>query len=1069
MKPQGVLLGSPISSSQSGGCLLNNQYNVDIRVYWYGNVTTWLNEVIIEDTLGHGLFSGTDDGAIQNSALSFKTAYPLVKRFYLNDEPYISTFLAYNYVQGKILQKYAPDDTANGTGSGIVAEDHDFNRFLIDAQPHELLIDPYVITADIPTPDMTDAEADDVGIVRMSSVDYTQTLQNYIQAYYIGALGTAAVGVSNHKQFWCVPQLHGVYFDTLGKFRSPVNNSAQLRPPTGNEVDLLANLALAYGAKGLVPYPFGTDAVNSNGYNQHFAGLVSNVAVNGLYKNHWSNYGTFPSNGTNKQVKMGYQEKWNALSGLNVQLQQIGSTLFSLNWQGTKSWNTGNYIGTWSNMVTNVSTNITGETPYVETGLFNAGTTNYVYVVNRRTLSTDSRNITISLNNNASWEILDVASGNTWIIAPNGSFTDIFQPGCGKLYKASPAIYTATRTIARGATLTVSAGAIAQFAQNTGLTINGKLNVSGTLGSPALFTQSSSNGWTGITLNYDSSTIGNCTISYASSPISINNVNTATITNVIINNSLFAGTQAVYVSNSSPSISNLEINGLTSGSSNGIRYTNGRGGTLMGATIQNCGAGNGIVIQGNCSPTITDCEINSNYYYGIIATSNGTGSPLIDYGYFSGNGTHGSTRQYFNIYFTASNGTVQGNTLTGSLIGVGAYAGSKIYAGIGQTGANTITGNNYGLMCRGAGSFMSFGSYDKPNGDYPGACNSIYGDTVYNAYADGGAVIQAQYDWWGQSPPDTSKITTATVIYSNWLTSQGGCPRGALIAQGNSSLTTNVDSSGSISDVYQRASDALSNQSYTTSSSLFQFIIRSSASVSVKQGAMVGLLNVFFKTSDVTIISDLNSYIVGTDCLSQTAEGLLAYAYAATGKTSNAVSLANDLISKNPGTEIEKQSLLLLASLRTFDKSAESISSSALATVKAKYGSSLDQGLMAALTTANDVAAVSLSPNKSAAQKAKGEAKVENANGPVTEYGIENYPNPFNPTTTIAYQLPKDGKVTIKIFDAIGRVVTTLVDEYKPSGRYTVQFDASRLASGIYFYSLRSGSFNVVKKMSLIK
>ena len=71
---------------------------------------------------------------------------------------------------------------------------------------------------------------------------------------------------------------------------------------------------------------------------------------------------------------------------------------------------------------------------------------------------------------------------------------------------------------------------------------------------------------------------------------------------------------------------------------------------------------------------------------------------------------------------------------------------------------------------------------------------------------------------------------------------------------------------------------------------------------------------------------------------------------------------------------------------------------------------------MAALTTANDVAAVSLSPNKSVAQKAKGEAKVENANGPVTEYGIENYPNPFNPTTTIAYQLPKDGKVTIKIY-----------------------------------------------------
>jgi hypothetical protein len=82
---------------------------------------------------------------------------------------------------------------------------------------------------------------------------------------------------------------------------------------------------------------------------------------------------------------------------------------------------------------------------------------------------------------------------------------------------------------------------------------------------------------------------------------------------------------------------------------------------------------------------------------------------------------------------------------------------------------------------------------------------------------------------------------------------------------------------------------------------------------------------------------------------------------------------------------------------------------------------------------------------------------------------IQNYPNPFNPTTTISYQIPKDGRVTIKIFDIIGREVTTLVDEYKPSGRYSVQFDASRLASGIYFYSIRSGNYNAVKKMSLIK
>ena len=90
--------------------------------------------------------------------------------------------------------------------------------------------------------------------------------------------------------------------------------------------------------------------------------------------------------------------------------------------------------------------------------------------------------------------------------------------------------------------------------------------------------------------------------------------------------------------------------------------------------------------------------------------------------------------------------------------------------------------------------------------------------------------------------------------------------------------------------------------------------------------------------------------------------------------------------------------------------------------------------------------------------------------GVVTQYGLDqNYPNPFNPATTISYQIPKDGHVTIKIFDAIGREVTTLVDEFKPSGRYSVKFDASRLSSGIYFYSIRSAEYNAVKKMSLIK
>lgn len=81
----------------------------------------------------------------------------------------------------------------------------------------------------------------------------------------------------------------------------------------------------------------------------------------------------------------------------------------------------------------------------------------------------------------------------------------------------------------------------------------------------------------------------------------------------------------------------------------------------------------------------------------------------------------------------------------------------------------------------------------------------------------------------------------------------------------------------------------------------------------------------------------------------------------------------------------------------------------------------------------------------------------------------QNYPNPFNPTTTIEYQLPSDGFVSLKIFDLLGSEVKTLVNEFKTKGRYSITFDASNLASGLYIYQLKSSNFSLIKKMILSK
>jgi Secretion system C-terminal sorting domain len=86
------------------------------------------------------------------------------------------------------------------------------------------------------------------------------------------------------------------------------------------------------------------------------------------------------------------------------------------------------------------------------------------------------------------------------------------------------------------------------------------------------------------------------------------------------------------------------------------------------------------------------------------------------------------------------------------------------------------------------------------------------------------------------------------------------------------------------------------------------------------------------------------------------------------------------------------------------------------------------------------------------------------------EYGLDqNYPNPFNPTTQISYALKENGFVTIKVYDLLGKVVATLVNENKPAGFYTVNFDASRLSSGIYFYIIKTNNFFDRKKMIVLK
>ena len=88
----------------------------------------------------------------------------------------------------------------------------------------------------------------------------------------------------------------------------------------------------------------------------------------------------------------------------------------------------------------------------------------------------------------------------------------------------------------------------------------------------------------------------------------------------------------------------------------------------------------------------------------------------------------------------------------------------------------------------------------------------------------------------------------------------------------------------------------------------------------------------------------------------------------------------------------------------------------------------------------------------------------------VSEFNLEqNYPNPFNPITKISWQSPLDIWQSIKVYDVLGNEVEVLVDEFKSAGKYDVEFNSQNLSSGIYFYKLRIGKNELVKKMILLR
>jgi hypothetical protein len=144
-----------------------------------------------------------------------------------------------------------------------------FDHFINQAQPNELMIDAYPISADVPAPTeyVPAAEAQKAGIVPfVSATDYNNKLQARFEGMITSSLRPAIQAAQKHKlPWWYVGQLHGSLCLDTGKYRARQGNAAMERPPSPEEIRASINLALAYGAKGIFYFIFHTQAYPDHG------------------------------------------------------------------------------------------------------------------------------------------------------------------------------------------------------------------------------------------------------------------------------------------------------------------------------------------------------------------------------------------------------------------------------------------------------------------------------------------------------------------------------------------------------------------------------------------------------------------------------------------------------------------------------------------------------------------------------------------------------------------------------------------------------------------------------------
>ena len=499
----------------------------------------------------------------------------------------------------------------------------------------------------------------------------------------------------------------------------------------------------------------------------------------------------------------------------------------------------------------------------------------------------------------------------------------------------------------------------------------------------------------------------------------------------------FANGKSLIVNGTLNAVGN-STNGITfnrsgsSGTWGGIQFNSGSTGSLDYCTITNASTG---IYCYNSSPTIKHSTLD---YNGTGLGCNQYSSPILVGNNFRFNSSHGISCNTYSSPNLTDNGYPGSNVIRNNLTGIYAVYSSN----------PTLTG------------YMTYG-------------NSIFDNTYHNIQANYNCNINAQRVFWNGN----TKISTyqSTVDASNPLTTNPN-PNRSIIEKGergNIIASYETNPSDIPTDDLSQALEMERQKRYDEAIVLFLEVFKKNKEELVGKYALTKIEECFTQSGRKDYLSFSDKEIkpnitVGNETYVIALE-LEAHQMINAEEYSGAINNLTTILTKyNLNKNIEKNTLFTLGSYYTLFSNNKTDADNYYNTLKTKYPEddlTAQIEIIKRMGESNSENRKIVLPNP----EIKSEPKTNNE-----EISISNYPNPFNPTTTIEYNLPTEGNVKLEVYNSLGQLVNVLIEGNQRAGRQRVTWSGkdsfgSSVSSGIYFYRIKTNSFTQVKKMILMK